>query len=53
MLYDEAGNIIGGTDAEGSLIANQVIFAPNPQNALLGEVSEVPGILDCRKRFEQ
>lgn len=40
MLYDEAGNIIGGTDAEGSLIANQVIFAPNPQNALLGEVSE-------------
>lgn len=40
MLYDEAGNIIGGTDAEGSLIANQVIFAPNPQDALLGEVSE-------------
>jgi hypothetical protein len=40
MLYDEAGNIIGGTDAEGSLTANQVIFAPNPQDALLGEVSE-------------
>ena len=39
MLYDEAGTIIGGTDAEGS-DCQSGYFCLNPQNALLGEVSE-------------
>ena len=40
MLYDENGNIVGGTDSEGALRAQQIILAPNPGNALLGEVSD-------------
>ncbi len=40
VLYDQDGNIVGGTNAEGELIAQQIILAPDPGNALLGEVSE-------------
>ena len=40
VLYDQDGNIVGGTNDEGELIAQQIILAPEPGNALLGEVSE-------------
>ncbi len=40
VLYDQDGNIVGGTNAGGELIAQQIILAPDPGNALLGEVSE-------------
>lgn len=40
LLYDEKGNIVGGTDSEGNLTAQQIILAPNPGDALLGETSE-------------
>lgn len=40
VLYDQDGNIVGGTNDEGELIAQQIILAPDPGNALLGEVSE-------------
>ena len=40
VLYDEKGNIVGGTDADGALVAEQVILAEDPGDALLGETSE-------------
>ena len=40
LLYDENGNVVGGVDAEGSIVAHQIILAPDPQNGQLGEVSE-------------
>ncbi len=40
VLYDENGDIVGGIDAEGSLKASQIILAPDPGNAMLGETSE-------------
>ena len=40
LLYDENGNIVGGTDQEGALTAQQIILAPDPGDALLGETSE-------------
>ncbi len=40
VLYDEQGNIVGGTDSEGALVAEQIILAPDPGNAMLGDVSE-------------
>lgn len=40
VLYDEKGNIVGGTDAEGVLRAHQIILADDPKDALLGETSE-------------
>lgn len=40
LLYDENGNVVGGTDAEGAVLAQQAIFAPKPGDALLGEVSD-------------
>lgn len=40
VLYDENGEIVGGIDAEGSLKASQIILAPDPGNAMLGETSE-------------
>ena len=40
VLYDQDGNIVGGTNADGELIARQIILAPDPENALLGEVSD-------------
>lgn len=39
ILYDENGNIVGGSDEDGALIANQAILAPDPENAMLGETS--------------
>ena len=40
VLYDEEGGIVGGTDAEGTLAAEQIILARVPENGLLGEVSD-------------
>ena len=40
LLYDEEGSIVGGLDEEGSIVASQIILAPDPENGLLGEVSE-------------
>ena len=40
LLYDQEGNIVGGLDEEGSLVAQQIILAPNPGNGQLGEVSQ-------------
>ena len=40
VLYDENGNIVGGTDAEGALTAHQIILADDPKDALLGETSD-------------
>lgn len=40
VLYDQDGNIVGGTNDDGELISQQIILAPDPENALLGEVSE-------------
>lgn len=40
LLYDQEGNIVGGLDEEGSLVAQQIILAPDPGNGQLGEVSQ-------------
>lgn len=40
LLYDQDGNIVGGLDEEGSLVAQQIILAPDPGNGQLGEVSQ-------------
>ncbi len=40
VLYDEKGNIVGGTDAEGTLTAHQIILAEDPKDALLGDTSD-------------
>ncbi|MBM7710053.1 fibronectin type III domain-containing protein [Enterococcus lemanii] len=40
LLYDQDGNLVGGQDEEGALIANQVILADVPENGNLGETSE-------------
>ena len=40
VLYDEQGRIVGGENEAGELIAQQVILAPDPGDAQLGEVSE-------------
>ena len=40
LLYDEDGNIVGGVDAEGTLTAQQIILAPDPEDGQFGEVSE-------------
>ncbi len=40
LLWDENGNLVGGTDADGSIRAAQIIFAPQPAGGgLLGEIS--------------
>lgn len=39
LLYDEQGEIVGGTDAEGSILAEQMIFAEVPEHGELGETS--------------
>lgn len=40
ILYDTDGNVIGGTDSEGNLVAKQVIFADVPEKGNLGETSD-------------
>ena len=42
VLYDKDGNIVGGTDNEGTLTASQIILAPplKDEDAMLGKVSE-------------
>lgn len=40
ILFDQNGNIVGGVNENGEIQAEQIILAPNPGNALLGEVSE-------------
>ena len=40
LLYDQDGAVVGGLDAEGNTVAHQIILAPDPENGLLGEVSE-------------
>lgn len=39
LLYDENGKIAGGTDGEGNILSEQIIFAEVPQHGELGEVS--------------
>lgn len=38
MLFDQDGNIVGGTDTEGRLTANQIILADDPGSGLLQDV---------------
>lgn len=42
VLYDEQGNIVGGVDAEGNIIAQQIILAPqlSDDDAKIGNTSE-------------
>lgn len=40
LLYDQNGSIVGGVDAEGNLVAHQIILAEVPEQGKLGEVSE-------------
>ena len=40
LLYDENGEIVGGRDQDGSIMAAQMIFARVPEHGELGEVSE-------------
>lgn len=40
LVYDDEGNIIGGTDEDGAVNAAQIILADVPENGLLGEVSD-------------
>lgn len=40
LLYDQNGNIVGGTDADGNVTAQQIILAEVPDQGELGEVSE-------------
>lgn len=39
LLFDEDGTVAGGTDAEGNILAEQMIFAEVPERGDLGEVS--------------
>ncbi len=40
VLYDAEGNIVGGTDAAGELVANQIILAEVPDQGELGETTD-------------
>lgn len=40
LLWDEKGQIVGGTDADGNIQAESLILAKVPENGLLGEVSD-------------
>lgn len=40
LLWDENGQIVGGTDADGNIQAESLILAKVPENGLLGEVSD-------------
>ena len=51
VLYDENGNVVGGVNADGSTVASQIIMAPEPGDAMLGDVSEGSwGLLDRARR---
>ncbi len=39
MLFDQNGNVVGGTDTEGYLTANQIILADDPGSGLLEDVA--------------
>lgn len=39
MLFDQNGNVVGGTDSEGYLTANQIILADDPGSGLLEDVA--------------
>ncbi len=38
MLFDENGNVVGGVDSGGRLVANQIILADDPGSGLLQDV---------------
>lgn len=40
LLYDQDGKIVGGTDEDGALVANQIILADVPEHGNLGETSD-------------
>ena len=40
ILYDQDGNIVGGTDAEGALNASQIILADVPKQGMIEDVSD-------------
>lgn len=40
ILYDGEGNPVGGKDADGAITAHQLIFAPDPVNGQLGEITD-------------
>ena len=40
LLYDQDGNIVGGVNADGDIVAHQIILAPDPAEGQLGEGSE-------------
>lgn len=40
LLFDQNGNIVGGTDGEGNLTAGQIILADVPDTGFIQDVSE-------------
>lgn len=40
LLYDQDGKVVGGVDADGSVVASQIILADVPEHGELGEVSD-------------
>ncbi|MDE5754226.1 MAG: M60 family metallopeptidase, partial [Oscillospiraceae bacterium] len=40
ILYDEKGNIVGGLDEEGSILADQIILADVPEEGNIANVSD-------------
>ncbi len=40
LLFDENGNIVGGTDEDGALVASQIILADLPEHGELGETTD-------------
>ncbi|MDE5858923.1 MAG: hypothetical protein K2H23_00800, partial [Oscillospiraceae bacterium] len=39
MLFDQNGNVVGGTDSEGYLTSHQIILADDPGSGLIQEVA--------------
>ena len=40
MLFDQDGNIVGGIDEDGALVAQQIILADVPEHGELGETTD-------------
>lgn len=40
MLFDDKGNIVGGTDGENNLVSQQIILADVPDNSNIANVSD-------------